>query len=349
MQYATLLFLNRALLTLLPYRSGLVNENIDPNTALDRGRGRGGDPIYSTAMTREMIEAISALRKARIPSTSATSTSTSTSTSKDRIVPRGQRSFGLNSKVHNTTRQHDRSGSGMRNLDPESVVQRQLEGSISMSARARKGCGDEGGALFSWDAAYRSLSTDPTQRRALSAHPRGNVQSTLPPPAPVPIAPSSTTVPAPATGVAKEKKTRVPSVRCRGASALSANRAAGAEPAVGHSGQTQRMSRSHSPPHRPNRTACTTVSNAPEGPTSRGGSRGRGGDMDRGGERDRSGDRGMQRNRGGSGGRGSASSMLRNGDFIPGGCTDGKEFNAYANSSKIAKAAIYCSTTLSSR
>lgn len=301
-----------------------------------------------------MIEAISALRKANTPSTSATSTSTS----KDRIVPRGQRSSELNSKVHNTTRQRDRSGSGRRNLDPESAVQRQLENSISMSARARKGCGDEGGALFSWDAAYRSLSTDPTQRRALSAHPRGNVRTTLPPPASAPLpAPSSTTVPAPATakGTAKEKKSRVPSVRCRGASALSTTRGSAAESAISHSSQAQRLSRSHSPPHRPNRTSCTTVSNAPEGPVSRGGSRGRGGDMDRGvsrgrgvergggrgGERDRSGDRG--------GSRGSTSNTLRNGDFIPGGCTDGKEFNAHANSSKIAKAAIYCSTTLSAR
>jgi hypothetical protein len=279
-------------------------------------------------MTREMIDAISALRRASTPSTSATSTS------KDLIIPRGQRSSGLNSKVHDTTRQRDRSGSGLRNLDPESAVQRQLESSISMSARARKGCGDDGGALFSWDAAYRSLSTDPTQRRALTAHPRGNVQTTLPPPAPAPAplpAPSSTTVPAPAKGVAKEKKSRVPSVRCRGASALSTTRATAAESAVIHSSQIQR-SRSHSPQHRPNRHPCSTVSIAPEGPVSRGVSRGRGGERDRGGSR----------------GRGSTSSTQRNGDFIPGGCTDGKEFNAHANSSKIAKAAIYCSI-LSSR
>lgn len=296
-------------------------------------------------MTREMLEAISALRKASKSSTSATSSSTS----KDRIISRGQRASELNSKLHDTRRQHDRSGSGMRNLGPESAAQRQLESSISMSARARKGCGDEGGALFSWDAAYRSLSTDPTQRRAQSAHPRGNVQSTLPQPVSVPLpASSSTTVPAPAKGSAKEKS-RVPSAKCRGASALSSNRATAAEPAVSHSSQTQRLSRSHSPQHRPNRTSCTTACNAPEVPASRAGSRGRGGELERVGDMDRGVSRGRGMERGGSRGRGRAAITLRNGDFIPGGCTDGKEFNAHANSSKIAKAALYCNTSLSAR
>ena len=295
-------------------------------------------------MTREMIEAISALRKASESSTSATSSSNSTS--RDRIIPIGQRPSELNSKVHDTKRQRDRSGSGMRNLDPETAAQRQLESSISMSARARKGCGDEGGALFSWDAAYRSLSTDPTQRRAQSAHPRGNVQSTLPQPASVPLpAASSTTVPAPAKGPAKEKKSRVLSVRCRGASALSSNRATAAESAVSHSSQTQRLSRSHSPRHRRNSTSCTTACNAPEMPVSRAGSRGRGGEMNRVGDMDR----GVSKGRGVERGGGRAASTLRNGDFIPGGCTDGKEFNAHANSSKIAKAALYCNTILSAR
>ena len=257
-------------------------------------------------MTRNLTEAFSVLRKA------SKSSSSSISTSKDRMTPRGESFSDLNTNVQNVTRQNNLNG--IRNLDTESELESKLKSSISVSARVRKGYSDEGGALFSWDTAYRSLSADPTKRRARSAHPRSIVQSTVTLAEALPASSSSSVI---AQGAVKEKA-RVRSVKCRGTSTSSSRaRASAADEAMSGSKQPHRPSRSHSPQDGRHRHPYVTVYNALEGLTSMGGSR--------------------------------ANRALMRGDFIPGGCTDGKEFNAYANSSKIAKAAVYHNAALSTR
>ena len=268
-------------------------------------------------MPRDVGEAMSAFRK---PSQSYTFPSNSTSTSKDRTIPEEETSSDLHA-----TRQN--RGYSTQNLDSESGIETKLNSSISMSARARKGYVEEGGALFSWDTAYRSLSKDPAMRRARSAHPRSNIQSTVTQPDPLPssssssVATAATATAAGVRGTVREKKNGVRPVRCRGASALptssSKARVTAAEAPMSSGCQTHRPSRSHSPHHRPFRGNPSTVCNFLEGLASVGGGR--------------------------------ASSTLRRVDFIPGGCTDGKEFNTYANSSKIAKAALYHNAALSTR
>ena len=300
-----------------------MNENTDPNTALfdykdeDRGRSRdrnrSRDQSNYDVMPRDIGEPMSALRKS-----SQSYTMPSTSTSKDRVMPEGETS----SDLHAT--QQNRSNS-TQNLDSESGMETKLNSSISMSARVRKGYVEEGGALFSWDTAYRSLSKDPIRRRARSAHPRSSIQSTVTQPDPLPLSSSSSVATAAAVivvrGAAREKKNGVRPVRCRGSSALptssSKARVTAAEAFVSSGYQTHRPSRSHSPHHRPHRASASTVCNVLEGLASMGGSR--------------------------------ASSTVRRVDFIPGGCTDGKEFNTYANSSKIAKAALYYNAAVSTR
>ena len=311
-----------------------MNENTDPNTALfndkdqDRGRSRNRnrsrDQSNTNAMPHDVGEATSAFKK---PSQSYTLPSNSTSTSKDRTISEGETSSDLHA-----TRQN-RSYS-THNLDSESGIETKLNSSISMSARARKGYVEEGGALFSWDTAYRSLSKDP-RRRARSVHHRSNIQSTVTQHDPLPSSSSSvaTTVAATAAvattaaagvgvrGAVREKRNGVRPVRCRGASALptssSKARVTAAEASMSSGYQTLRPSRSHSPHHRLHRATPPTVCNVLEGLASVGGGR--------------------------------ASSTVRRVDFIPGGCTDGKEFNTYANSSKIAKAALYHNAALSTR
>ena len=299
-----------------------MNENIDPNTALfndeveDRGRNRSRDQSDSDVMPRDLGDVMSALRK---PSQSYTFPSNPTSTSKDRMMLEGESSIDLH-----VTRQN--RSNRTQNLDSESGIETKLNSSISMSARVRKGYVEEGGALFSWDTAYRSLSTDPIRRRARSAHPQSSIQSTVTRPDPLPSSSSSSVATAATAvvvvrGAVREKKNGVRPVRCRGASALptssSKARVTAAEASMSSGYQTRRPSRSHSPHHRPHRATASTVCNVLEGLASVGGGR--------------------------------ATSTVRRVDFIPGGCTDGKEFNTYANSSKIAKAAHYHNAALTTR
>jgi hypothetical protein len=191
----------------------------------------------------------------------------------------------------------------------------------SSSVRGSRGSesGGGGGVRFSVDSAYRALSADPNKRRASTARYRNSTTSSVQK-GPVSVSSSSSK--------------RIEAVRCKGTSALStsASRARGGareQAWMANGGDPMRsLSRSKSPSLHPSRTTSTTGSLS--------------GTSEQTGllhleERDT------------LFGQAVTAAALTRGGFIPGGNTEGKEFNVYANGSKLARATAHYNAAMAAR
>ena len=172
-----------------------------------------------------------------------------------------------------------------------------------------------GGVRFSMDSAYRALSADPNKRRANTARYRSSSSSGTVQKGPVPSAPSGR---------------RVEAVRCKGTSALSTSSSrARATAWMSNGGDPMKsISRSKSPSSHPSRTTSTTGSLS--------------------GTSEQSGLLNVE-DRDTLFGQAVSAAALTRGGFIPGGNTEGKEFNVYANGSKLARATAHYNAALASR
>lgn len=190
----------------------------------------------------------------------------------------------------------------------------------SSSVRGSRGGdgGGGGGVRFSMDSAYRALSADPNRRRANTARYRSSTTSSLnAQKGPVLVSSSSSS-------------RRIEAVRCKGTSALStsASRARATAWMANGGDPLRSLSRSKSPSSHPSRTTSTTGSLS--------------GTSEQTGllhleERDT------------LFGQAVSAAALTRGGFIPGGNTEGKEFNVYANGSKLARATAHYNAAMASR
>jgi hypothetical protein len=186
-------------------------------------------------------------------------------------------------------------------------------------SRGSEGGGGGGGVRFSMDSAYRALSADPNKRRASTARYRNSTTSSVQK-GPVSVSSSSSK--------------RIEAVRCKGTSALStsASRARGGareQAWMANGGDPMRsLSRSKSPSSHPSRTTSTTASLS--------------------GTSEQTGLLHMEERDTLFGQAVTAAAHTRGG-FIPGGNTEGKEFNVYANGSKLARATAHYNAAMAAR
>lgn len=192
----------------------------------------------------------------------------------------------------------------------------------SSSLRGSRGSDGGGGVRFSMDSAYRALSADPNKRRASSARYRNSASSSI-----------SSGQKGSASASSSSSK-RIEAVRCKGTSALStsASRAKGGareQAWMANGGDPMRsLSRSKSPSSHPSRTTSTTGSLS--------------------GTNEQTGLLHMEE-RDTLFGQAVTAAALTRGGFIPGGNTEGKEFNVYANGSKLARATAHHNAAMASR